>query len=463
MGVYPFNVARYFYDPKGLRQFNGPSIAGYSSFWRIWHNINWRHYLVVEEAHQRFGSHVRISPNHISILDPRAAVEIYGHGANMQKEGWYDAGAGPHRNMSDTRDKAQHQSKRKLFAHAFAARAVTSLEPELQKTIASLKSRLDVHISTSPETPLDMRYLINLFTIDLIASLLFGHELGCLGRGDDILTAEAPGKQLYKSDFIESLLDATVLNTAIGMSPQLLPITRAKEDPKDDLFSKLLRDSKGQKISMSLEELVSEYSPMMNAGTETTTSALVSTIFLLYSTPRALEKLLSELDEAFPGDTMPTYEAASKLPYLRACIEESFRLRPASSMGLPRIVPDGGRVIAGRFIQGGVTLSVPTYSLLRDKEAFDQPEEYNPDRWMTTDVKKKERMNKSHLPFSNGPRACIGRNISYFEQVLVIAHIFKFYDAKLTSETFDLEIEERFNSTPGQLPLVLSHRRMDVS
>lgn len=273
------------------------------------------------------------------------------------------------------------------------------------------------------------------------------------------------------------------------MSPQLLPITRAifkhhpykkrgadwgaivyhnvksrleKEEPKDDLFSKLLRDSKGQEIGMSLEELVSECSPMMNAGTETTTSALVSTIFLLYSTPRALEKLRAELDEAFPGDTLPTYEAASKLPYLRACIEESFRLRPASSMGLPRIVPDGGRVIAGRFIQGGVTVSVPTYSLLRDKKAFDQPEEYNPDRWMTTDVKKKERMNKSHLPFSIGPRACIGRNISYFEQVVVIAHIFKFYDAKWTSETFDLEIEGRFNSTPGQLPLVLTHRRINA-
>jgi cytochrome P450 len=64
-----------------------------------------------------------------------------------------------------------------------------------------------------------------------------------------------------------------------------------------------------------------------------------------------------------------------------------------------------------------VTVSVPTYTLLRDLIAFDEPEKFNPDRWISGD---KEKMGKAYLPFSTGPGACIGRNISCFEQILVI-------------------------------------------
>src|SRR5699024_5609291 len=147
-------------------------------------------------------------------------------------------------------------------------------------------------------------------------------------------------------------------------------------------------------------EIVAECSAMMNAGTETTTAAMTNTIFLLFTHAEVLAQLREELDKAFPGDEIPTYEAASKLPYLRACIEESLRVRPASSMGLPRIVRPGGRVIAGQFIAEGVMVSVPTYSLLRNEKVFTDATRYQPDRWMTEDQEKKKEMMNSHLPFS---------------------------------------------------------------
>ena len=56
----------------------------------------------------------------------------------MQKEAWYDAAAGPHRNLADTRDKAEHQGKRKMLAHAFAAKTVLELECVLQQRISAL-------------------------------------------------------------------------------------------------------------------------------------------------------------------------------------------------------------------------------------------------------------------------------------------------------------------------------------
>ncbi|KAH7118641.1 cytochrome P450 [Dactylonectria estremocensis] len=483
VGLLIYPAVSYLLDQKGLRSFPSPSVAAFTPLWRIWHNVNWNHYAAVHQAHERYGAHVRIAPNHVSILDARAPYEIYGHGANMLKEGWYDAGAGAHRNLSDTRDKAEHQAKRKMLAHAFAAKTVTELEPVLQETIHAMLTQLDGHIAAG--TKPNMRRLLNYFTIDLFGQLLFSTNLGCLDRGDDLLVAESKDGRLYRAPFIDSLLDVTVVNTVLGMMPSLLPVSRplfthhpykksgidwenilhhnikqrmAQDMPMDDLFQKLLQDSKGQDLNLHVGQIASECATLMNAGTETTAAALTSTLYLLYTHPECLKKLRHEVDDAFPGTQVPTYETASKLPFLRACIEESLRVRPASSMGLPRIVPDGGRVIAGKFVAGGVTVSVPTYSLLRDENAFSNASQYNPDRWMTEDRDERERMMKSHLPFSTGPRACIGRNIAYFEQLVIIATLVKFFDGQV-EEGFELVTEERFNSNQGDLSMGISRRR----
>ncbi|KFY82222.1 hypothetical protein V500_10715 [Pseudogymnoascus sp. VKM F-4518 (FW-2643)] len=51
-----------------------------------------------------------MAPNYVSILDPRAMADIYGHGANFLKDAWYSGGASEHRNMADARVKAEHQN-----------------------------------------------------------------------------------------------------------------------------------------------------------------------------------------------------------------------------------------------------------------------------------------------------------------------------------------------------------------
>jgi cytochrome P450 len=101
-----------------------------------------------------------------------------------------------------------------------------------------------------------------------------------------------------------------------------------------------------------------------------------------------------------------------------------------------------------------VTVSVPTYTLLRDPVAFDEPEKFNPDRWISGD---KEKMSKVHLPFSNGPRAWIGRNIAYFEQILVIGTLVRLFDFDFSCEDFELKTLEWFDSNPGEM--VVSCRR----
>lgn len=302
---------------------------------------------------------------------------------------------------------------------------------------------------------MDIRQYMNFFTIDLFAQLLYSQSLGCLERGDDLVDAETPDGKIYKAPYIQSLLDATVLNTILGMEASLLPISRKVLawhpykragadfenivyhntrkrlcDPaaEEDIFSKLLKDSKGNDTGIEAGDIVAECSVMMNAGTETTTAAFTNTLYLVYKHQAVLAKLREELDAACGPEEVASYSVVSNLPYLRACVEESLRVRPPSSFGLPREVPKGGCMIAGQWVDEGVTVSVPTYSLLRDESVFERATEFIPERWLTEDKEKKDRMMKNHIPFSTGPRACIGRNIAYFEQLLVISTLVRAFD-----------------------------------
>jgi cytochrome P450 len=474
----------YFLDPKSLRQFPSPAYAALSSLWRILQNVRYSHYKAIDHAHQELGTHVRIAPNHISISDPQAVVDIYGHGANFLKDAWYDGGAGEFRHMADSRIKSEHQAKRKMLAHVFAQKTVANLEPVIAEQVAVLVGEVE-KVAKAGGT-INMRRYLNYFTIDTFSRLLYGEPQGCLTRGNDTVTAETGEGKVYKAPFIKSLHDATQINTILGMESGILPLTRKLfawhpykkagadydniiyhstmkrlSDPSppvtDDIFSKLITNNKGDPVGLCTGDLLAECSVMMNAGTDTTTAALTNTLYLLTKKPAVLTKLRAEISTAVPEDVVvPSYDCLSNLPYLRACIEESLRLRPASSFGLPRVVPKGGRTIAGKFIPEDVTVSVPTYTLLRNESCFKDPLTFRPDRWIEDD---KVAMAKAHFPFSTGPRACIGRNIAYFELAIVVAALVTRFDWSFEGgEAWELETVERFNGNPGEMVMFVEHR-----
>lgn len=94
--------------------------------------------------------------------------------------------------------------------------------------------------------------------------------------------------------------------------------------------------------------------------------------------PSAQKKLQQELDEALgPNSTtddllnaVATSDQVKALPYLEACINEGLRVHSTSSIGLPRIVPEGGLVVSGRFFPEGSILSVPSYTIHRDESVW---------------------------------------------------------------------------------------------
>lgn len=179
-------------------------------------------------------------------------------------------------------------------------------------------------------------------------------------------------------------------------------------------------------------------------------------MYNLLCNPRALDRLRKELDESLQGDDpVASYDQVKNLPYLRACLDESLRLLPPVSFGLNRKTGPAGITIDGQWIPGGTTVAVPAYTAHRNPQLFPQPESYYPERWL-------EEMDKdakaSFIPFSAGARGCIGRNITYIEQMVFVASLVQRYDFALPSADWQLDHEEAFNLWPGPMPLSIQKR-----
>ena len=125
-------------------------------------------------------------------------------------------------------------------------------------------------------------------------------------------------------------------------------------------------------------------------------------MFMLIKHPEAMQKLRQEIDPTMVdvNDGVAVFSRVQDLKYLRACIDEALRLRPALPPGLPREVPKGGAQVAGHYLAEGTTVSVNAYTVHRDPGVFADPEAFKPERWLTVDKELKKAMQDSFIAFS---------------------------------------------------------------
>ncbi|KDN34444.1 hypothetical protein RSAG8_12476, partial [Rhizoctonia solani AG-8 WAC10335] len=209
-----------------------------------------------------------------------------------------------------------------------------------------------------------------------------------------------------------------------------------------DLIDKLLQVKSADGNPLSINELYSEASALLIAGSDTTSNTMSSLCYHLAIHPEFQQKLQAELDQHVPYDSSvetgnkeglvtPPYDAVAQyddiknLPYLNACVKEALRIHSTVGTGLPRVVPPGKTAtVSGQTFKAGSVISVPSYTTNRSSVWGNDAEEFRPERWMDDHAGS---FNKYFVPFSLGPRACIGRNLAYMELMLIAATLFRRY------------------------------------
>lgn len=235
---------------------------------------------------------------------------------------------------------------------------------------------------------------------------------------------------------------------------------RLKHTPNEpDLFSSLpMGPAEKQRMLITPEEILAESGVILNAGKDTTQSALTNTIYELAVHYTTQQKLREELRDQLAANDIPitSYKKLQHIAYLRAVIDETFRLHPPLGTGLPRVTVEPS-LIAGELIAAAVIVSAQTWSLHRREDLFPNSHSWLPERWFpdNTDFTDQNRLNLTNyvLPFSLGPRACIGRNLAYVELSICLAALVLAFEWELAEEGAELRHHERFNCNPIELPV----------
>jgi cytochrome P450 len=171
----------------------------------------------------------------------------------------------------------------------------------------------------------------------------------------------------------------------------------------------------------------------MLKGSDTTSTAMASTLFYLSKNTAAYARLSNELRSRFkkPSDIVPG-PALTQCTYLRACIDEALRMSPPAGRPLWREVQLGGATIDGQYIPAGYDVGVGVYSVHHNPAYYCDPTVYKPERWIKPESESEQlvQARAAYMPFSIGTRGCIGKSLALVELTLALANLVWRFDIK---------------------------------
>ncbi len=331
---------------------------------------------------------------------------------------------------------------RRVLQPAFHPDALPTVAGHTAQAAARLLDRLEVGDGGIVDIDAEVMTL----ALEVVGDSLFGHELGPVADrlaaatltalGEVVSLARmplrapgwipTPGNRRMARSLAE--LDAAVAAILAQRNAQ------GPSDPPDMLDLLLASD---------LDQLAvrDEIVTFLVAGHETVASALTWALVELGGHPDVADRVAAEAEEVLSGriprkdagtGSGATAEPVIDLPDLarlqvaRAVIDEAMRLHPPAWLITRSTTAD--MELGGSHVPAGSLVILSPWIVHRHPSVWDSPEEFRPDRFLSTASGSGGRAGapgprSAYIPFGAGPRMCIGRDFAYAEAVLSLAMI----------------------------------------
>ncbi|MCJ1261249.1 hypothetical protein MMC22_001113 [Lobaria immixta] len=459
-----------------LAKIPGPLFARTTDWYNVYTAAAGDRHLDFYKLHMIYGPVVRYGPSRVSINSSSALHTIYNHKANVQKSSYYSIFNHYFKAPSvlTAITAKEHGRKRRIVSQGLSDSAIQAMEGHVLKNVRKFCSKLvceDVFeknvLSTRPEMfeewgpPKNVTRWTNYLTFDIMGDLCFSQSFGMLDSVENHYMLEVLPAGVQGLNIIGHMQIIAALQL-----DKILFRDLARANARYEAFSKKQADErilKGDKLDtkdvfyflqkgtdpetgegFTLHELVSEASLLILGGTDTTATAISSTLFYILHNSTVLAKLNDEVRTAFSQvEEIRGGGKLSECRYLRACIDEALRMTPGVGGILPREVLPGGIVVDNTYFPAGIDIGVPIYALQHNEAYHSQPFEYIPERWLVnenvqTGLGSSESValaKSAFCPFSLGSRGCVGKGMAYKELSIVLARLVYCFDMRIAPGT----------------------------
>ncbi|UPX16324.1 uncharacterized protein EKO05_0006732 [Ascochyta rabiei] len=455
VAAYLFSVAIYRIYFHPLSKYPGPLLLKLTSVVWTYHFVKGDIIKWNDQLHTKYGETVRLGPDRLSFINPRAWKDIYGHKHGKYRPnvknldrfvGKMTSNVHP---MATEPTTAGHAAQKKQFNHAFSDRALTEQESLIGKYIDRLIEVPKNDIAASPDKKIevDVAKLYNFTTFDIMGDLTFGEDLGQLKTGVESSWVKAvyvsfkflTAMSVMKASPLGGLLYAAMApKNVVADCTNHIENSNALVDKRlekgnnghPDIFGFILRQPGNP---MSRAQMKANAGMFMMSGTETTATTLTAITWLLLNHPDKMEKTIREI-RAVPGQSHLTSATVKKLKYMNAVIDEAMRLYPAGQTGLGsqrEMAPGGNQT----------QVAMPSWTVFNSPRYWKDPLRFVPERWLPEEAEfAAYHEYDNHLawvPFGTGPRACIGQNIALHEMRSILSRFLYEFDLELSPESRD--------------------------
>jgi cytochrome P450 len=193
--------------------------------------------------------------------------------------------------------------------------------------------------------------------------------------------------------------------------------------PATDILGALMEARDPQDGSaFNFKELVDQIAMLFLAGHETSASALSWALYMVAACPDVQQRMADEVRQAV-GERSIGFSDIKSLRYTANVFRETLRLYPP--VGYFSRQAAETHCARDKTIPAGSSILISPWLIQRHRDLWADPDGFDPDRFDREETK--ESVKQAYLPFSLGPRVCIGAAFATQEAVLILASLVQRY------------------------------------
>ena len=454
-------IYRIFLSP--LANVPGPILAAASGWYEFYFDCILKAQMSnnIDRLHELYGRVVRISPWEVHIQDPDFIEHLLSTSQHLDKDhGLYYRFVGAPKSIIATGPAKLHGMRRAPLANLFSKASVLRSVDMINRRVEELLARLDEEKLAA--RIVDLSFALRCLTFDIVSDFCLPHSSSKLTQdgfapGFNQIPRMVARLALWQRQlgFITPVLEAfsifprrvihalahkkylPLLGIHQDLRSQAMEVVRSggsswAPQSHPTLFHAIVNSDLPPE-EKCVDRIVQEALTVVGAGVEALANPLAITMFELLKTPSRVRRLQEELmDVSNDIQAFLRYDQVHQLPYLSAVIKEGLRLGKESGR-MPRVNPHRPTIYGDFIFPAGTVLSASLKHLHLNEDVFEDAKEFRPERWM--DPAKSKALKHRFMPFSKGPRVCLGKHLAMVESYVCIANLIHRFDLELRNTT----------------------------